>query len=480
MARILVADDSLTIQKVVSITLSSLPHQLVPAKSESELNTLLKTDKFDLILLDFGLVDKKSGYDLAREVRKSGYNGPILTLVGTFDSIDENNLRDAKIEDYITKPFESEKFISKCQNLLSQSSSESTSSSPFELNSIADLDAKTEIDLKEATNQLSENDDANWVMNASHETSGVREIDLSQLDDDLASADVNVSQKNKLQEDLSGWGIGIPDVIGKVEETSLVPPKLPERRPMLQALDPGDDEFEDVDANKSQNTTDVFHIEDFLSSGPEQTETAQVVNLTRPPETVKDISNSSKDDDFKLPDAADLEYPSFTFETEKPKSKLIPLDQLSPIAEEDSDITDPAFELPQGLNEKLLAQFQADEDPDKFWAADSTPIPGKEQVKTQVSTNEKVGIKFDENWEFRSNQVNTPTGPTPVSTQTVSSLNEDAIVQKILAKLAPLLESKLKDYCKNSVERIAWEVIPDLAENLIREEIKKIEAQSRT
>ncbi|MEK6624789.1 MAG: response regulator, partial [Bdellovibrionota bacterium] len=248
MARILVADDSLTIQKVVSITLSSLPYQLVQAKSESELNTFLKTDKFDLVLLDFGLVDKKSGYDLAREIRKGGYKGPILTLVGTFDSINETTLQNAQIEDYITKPFESDKFISKCQNLLSQSSSVTANTSVFELDSIEDPNIKTKIDLDDATNQIPESDDdTNWVMDASHETSGVREIDLSQLDDNLTeisaeTPDLSGSPKNKLQEDLSGWGIEVPDVIGYAGETSHVPPKLPERRPVFQTLDPQDDD----------------------------------------------------------------------------------------------------------------------------------------------------------------------------------------------------------------------------------------------
>ena len=52
-------------------------------------------------------------------------------------------------------------------------------------------------------------------MDASHETSGVREIDLSQLDDNLTeisaeTPDLSGSPKNKLQEDLSGWGIEVP------------------------------------------------------------------------------------------------------------------------------------------------------------------------------------------------------------------------------------------------------------------------------
>ena len=37
-----------------------------------------------------------------------------------------------------------------------------------------------------------------------------------------------------------------------------------------------------------------------------------------------------------------------------------------------------------------------------------------------------------------------------------------------------MLEEMVKDLCKEKVEQIAWDIIPDLAENLIRNEIKEI------
>ena len=37
-----------------------------------------------------------------------------------------------------------------------------------------------------------------------------------------------------------------------------------------------------------------------------------------------------------------------------------------------------------------------------------------------------------------------------------------------------MIEELVKEYCKQSAEKIAWEVIPDLAENLIRKELKEI------
>ncbi len=41
-------------------------------------------------------------------------------------------------------------------------------------------------------------------------------------------------------------------------------------------------------------------------------------------------------------------------------------------------------------------------------------------------------------------------------------------------KLKPILEEYVKNYCRESIEKVAWEIIPDLAENLIKQELAKI------
>jgi hypothetical protein len=37
-----------------------------------------------------------------------------------------------------------------------------------------------------------------------------------------------------------------------------------------------------------------------------------------------------------------------------------------------------------------------------------------------------------------------------------------------------MIEDLVREYCRQTAEKIAWEVIPDLAENLIRKELKDI------
>ena len=66
--KILVADDSSTIQKVVSITLSEEPFEIFECFDEKELFELIEEDEFDLILLDVNLSESKNGYILTKEI----------------------------------------------------------------------------------------------------------------------------------------------------------------------------------------------------------------------------------------------------------------------------------------------------------------------------------------------------------------------------------------------------------------------------
>lgn len=41
-------------------------------------------------------------------------------------------------------------------------------------------------------------------------------------------------------------------------------------------------------------------------------------------------------------------------------------------------------------------------------------------------------------------------------------------------QLRPELEKKIEIICREVAEKIAWEILPDLAENLVREQLEKI------
>ncbi len=108
--KVIIADDSKNIQKVVEIILDERKCEIESCSSEIELFDTLSSSGGDLVFLDFSLSENKDGYDLANII-KSKANIKIIMLFGTFDTVDENKVENNFIENYIFKPFDAEKFL---------------------------------------------------------------------------------------------------------------------------------------------------------------------------------------------------------------------------------------------------------------------------------------------------------------------------------------------------------------------------------
>ncbi|MBI4572484.1 MAG: response regulator [candidate division NC10 bacterium] len=118
-ARILVADDSVTIQKVVELTFSKEDFVLVQARSGEEAIRKAKEVQPDLVLLDLVMPDK-NGYEVCAALRAEFAlrTVPIILLTGTFEAFDKEQGIRAGANDFVTKPFESQALISKVKQLL--------------------------------------------------------------------------------------------------------------------------------------------------------------------------------------------------------------------------------------------------------------------------------------------------------------------------------------------------------------------------
>jgi CheY-like chemotaxis protein len=118
-ARILVADDSVTIQKVVELTFSKEDFVLIPVRSGEEAIRKAKEVQPDLILLDLVMPDK-NGYEVCTALRAEPMLRavPIIMLTGTFEAFDKEQGLRAGANDFLTKPFESQALISRVKQLL--------------------------------------------------------------------------------------------------------------------------------------------------------------------------------------------------------------------------------------------------------------------------------------------------------------------------------------------------------------------------
>jgi len=116
---LLLADDSVTIQRVVALTFADQPVRLVVAKDGQDAINRMTSDRPDVVLADTNMpcVD---GYEVARWMRQQPHLSavPVLLLAGATDPVDEQRLYDSGANGVLEKPFEPTHVISRVKELL--------------------------------------------------------------------------------------------------------------------------------------------------------------------------------------------------------------------------------------------------------------------------------------------------------------------------------------------------------------------------
>jgi CheY-like chemotaxis protein len=112
MAKVLLADESITIQKVVNLVLSEEGHEIKTATSGSDVIESLSSFAPDIILMDIKLPGE-DGFAVTKKVKGNPQTAhiPVLLLSGAFDAVDESSLAGSGAEGSITKPFEAKDLL---------------------------------------------------------------------------------------------------------------------------------------------------------------------------------------------------------------------------------------------------------------------------------------------------------------------------------------------------------------------------------
>ena len=104
MAKILVVEDDLALSAGLCFALDEAGHLTAAAYTCQKARQLLKTGRFDLVILDVNLPDG-NGFDICRECKSSAPKLPVIFLTANDLERDELNGFDLGADDYITKPF---------------------------------------------------------------------------------------------------------------------------------------------------------------------------------------------------------------------------------------------------------------------------------------------------------------------------------------------------------------------------------------
>ncbi|MCB9095002.1 MAG: response regulator, partial [Halobacteriovoraceae bacterium] len=247
--KLLVVDDSKNIQKVVGIILGDKDFEIRNCSSYGELEAILSDFSPELVLLDFGISEEKSAYEITKEIKEHS-SAKVIMLYGTFDNVDENLIEESHVDDHIFKPFDGDKLTKVCEMVLGETFGERT---------------------------------------------GAREGLIEQLEETPVNNEETITKVVPPEDalgDESGWGIKIPSIIG-VEEHSGEDSQLNED---LQRIP---DIIEDTDID--------FKIEENFKELSEPV-AKKVVEPAKEIPTIMD--NFDEEEEQTLyPSDEDLEYP---------------------------------------------------------------------------------------------------------------------------------------------------------------------------
>ena len=112
MARILVVDDEAHILDVVRAYLVREGHSVSTATDGEGALEGARSGSPDLIVLDV-MLPKRSGFDVLRDLRATGFRGAVIMLTARDDVIDRVAALEIGADDYVTKPFEPRELVAR-------------------------------------------------------------------------------------------------------------------------------------------------------------------------------------------------------------------------------------------------------------------------------------------------------------------------------------------------------------------------------
>lgn len=435
--KVLLADDSLTIQKVIKITLANQPFDIVDCVSDDELFKKLPLVQPELVFLDFNLSEKYSGYELCSKIKAAVPSARVLLLLGTFDTIDEAAMERCGASDKIVKPFDSNKFIAICKRLVDT----------------APLEELTFPETKKEEFIVPQEEDQ-WKVSHTIE---------QQITPEPTKASFDVrNHLNPLDQEVSDWGMSIPGVINDEsshEKSIDLPPVIGEVKSL----------------NEHKNKLEV-----------------------------KAAAPTVSKDDIKFPENDDLDYPTIeelsasngpvveAKPAAKPttKSKLISIESFNQEPEIEFEIEHSINSMEETDVSSIEAQIR-DEVEEDLWKVDEFEDLKKEvaakieEVKSNFPASTKdfdeslfKPLDADEEIQWNTSDTISFEGHDEPLTKTAAPALQNVNMQELRSEMEEMIKKHVKAYMdemfQQKVEKISWEVIPDLAENLIRQEMAKI------
>ncbi len=371
--KILLADDSITIQKVVSLTLANEDYELIIVGDGDSALKKAKEIKPDLVIADLSMPGM-NGYELCEAIKRDEElaGTPVMLLASTFESIDEQRAERVGADGHIVKPFESEELITKIKELLSR-----PPKAPAEVAEEA-APAPEPLVEEEAPTPMEEEP----VLSLTEE----------------------------------------PEPVAAAEEPEEVIPLKEEE---------GQEEF--------TLTEDIWEPEDFIGASKEEEAPSQKTSTEE---------TGGEEDFFDLK----LSEDELEAAPEKPE-------ESAPAVEEPREAEPIKEEAEEAVIEEITEL--------------TTPVVEEDATTEEAKTEEAEPFaEYTEEAPFEGFTAEEAAVKEEVPPQPVEEKKEEITEEKVSALLPPeKVEEIVRDVARKVIEEVAWDVVPELAEEYIKKEI---------
>lgn len=332
--KLLLADDSVTIQKVVNLTFADEGIEVLSVGDGDSAMEKIGEFSPDLVMADVNMPGL-NGYQICEKIREDASlrQTPVILLVGSFEPFDEEEAKRVGADDFLTKPFQSiRQLVNKVTVLLNSGERETTAAEMTAVAPVADSFAETlEMPFPEAE---------------------TKEFSRDEFDDEM----IETSQVG---------GFSALDESSKFETKELPYPEDPARTQALTAEDVKDFAFT-ID---TPSTAEVVADETGEESVNEET-----AELSPVSEEISESSDAADEvrspaDEFEETEEFQSETPEFADESEEVEE--LSGDEEDPKAATEQSLTEP--EVSEGIpaeNEEPEESLAADQETESFAPVD--------------------------------------------------------------------------------------------------------------
>ncbi len=119
MSKLLLADDSITVQRIVELTFAGQGVQVVTVGDGQQAIARLPHERPDIVIADIGMA-KASGYEVAAFMKRQPQLAhiPVLLMAGAFETVDQARAEQVGADGIIVKPFEPYQVVARVRELL--------------------------------------------------------------------------------------------------------------------------------------------------------------------------------------------------------------------------------------------------------------------------------------------------------------------------------------------------------------------------